>query len=169
MLVLTCYWHHDTCSKITLSQKHDIKGPPFSNPLNGLIRQNWIGPSEEALLIFAVPSEIYDKFPVQKFNVFSVKIPSNDSVDDLKGEITAKKTNDLSDVDTDKLILWRVAFHLLDDVDDDDDMPIPLNTLTKKKLRPAMDLDEVFNEGAPPRTAHIIVQRSSPGSTRHFH
>ncbi|KAK5829403.1 hypothetical protein F5H01DRAFT_330146 [Linnemannia elongata] len=53
--------------QVTVSQKHDIKGPPFSTLLDGLIRQNWIGSSDEALLIFVVPSEIYDGFRAQKY------------------------------------------------------------------------------------------------------
>ncbi|KAF9393615.1 hypothetical protein CPC16_001540 [Podila verticillata] len=54
-------------SQITVSKKHDIKGPPFSSLLDELIRRNWIGSSGEALLIFIVPSEIYDDFRVQKY------------------------------------------------------------------------------------------------------
>ncbi|KAG0076645.1 hypothetical protein BGZ90_008382 [Linnemannia elongata] len=53
--------------KVTVYQKLDIKGPTFSTFLDRLIRQNWISPSDEALLIFVVPSEIYDDFRAQKY------------------------------------------------------------------------------------------------------
>lgn len=53
--------------QITVSKKHDIKGPPFSDLLDDLIRQNWIGSSGEAQLIFVVPTEIYKDFRAQKY------------------------------------------------------------------------------------------------------
>ncbi|KFH63329.1 hypothetical protein MVEG_10739 [Podila verticillata NRRL 6337] len=55
------------------------------------------------------------------FNAFSVKISSGDTVDDLKDLIKAKKTNDFSDLDADKLTLWRVSIPDDDDDDDEDD------------------------------------------------
>ncbi|KAF9536613.1 hypothetical protein EC957_010310 [Mortierella hygrophila] len=44
-------------------------------------------------------------------NAFSVKIPSSNTVDDLKDSIRAKKLNDFHDVDANKLILSRVSIH----------------------------------------------------------
>ncbi|KAF9294521.1 hypothetical protein BGZ74_011217, partial [Mortierella antarctica] len=89
-------------------------------------------------------------------NAFSVKIPSNDTVDDLKGAIKAKKTNDFSDVDADKLTLWRVSIS----DDDDNDLPIPLDSvLDKKKLKATTKLSRVFIGELPEDTIHVIVQR----------
>src|SRR5689334_9123738 len=65
-------------------------------------------------------------------NAFSVKIPLSDTIDDLKGLIKTKKTNDFQDVDADKLTLWRVSIH----DDDDNDLPVLLDSVpVKKKLR----------------------------------
>ncbi|KAF9308146.1 hypothetical protein BG003_011553, partial [Podila horticola] len=94
-------------------------------------------------------------------NAFSVEIDSSKTVDGLKKLIKTEKTNDFIDIDANHLTLWRVFIPLLDD--DDDEMPIILETLTeKKKLRPATYLDEVFNKGVPRKTIHIIVQRPPP-------
>ncbi|KAG0020936.1 hypothetical protein BGZ81_009130 [Podila clonocystis] len=40
---------------------------------------------------------------------FPVKASSTDTVGDLKDLIMARKTNDFSDIDADKLTLWRVS------------------------------------------------------------
>lgn len=62
--LLMAPWH---LFQVTISKNHGIKGPPFVNLLNGLTRQKWIGSSKESLLIFVVPSDIYDDFRVQKY------------------------------------------------------------------------------------------------------
>ncbi|KAH7038616.1 hypothetical protein BKA57DRAFT_539669 [Linnemannia elongata] len=64
--------------KVTVYQKLDIKGPTFSTFLDSLIRQNWISPSDEALLIFVVPSEIYDGFRAQKYLNFAGNVYETD-------------------------------------------------------------------------------------------
>ncbi|KAF9110773.1 hypothetical protein BGX30_007868, partial [Mortierella sp. GBA39] len=53
--------------QVTVSQTHDIKGPPFTTLLGGLTEQKWIATSADAMLIFVVPSEIYDGFRAQKY------------------------------------------------------------------------------------------------------
>ena len=52
--------------QVTVSKKHAIKGPPFSNLLENLKGKKWISSSEDACLVFVVPSEIYDNFQEQK-------------------------------------------------------------------------------------------------------
>ncbi|OAQ22601.1 hypothetical protein K457DRAFT_25897 [Linnemannia elongata AG-77] len=70
-------------------------------------------------------------------NAFSVKIPLSDTIDDLKGLIKTKKTNDFQDVDADKLTLWA----------------------TNK-------LSMVFDADLPEDTIHVIVQRPLPAAKR---
>ena len=41
-------------------------------------------------------------------NVFSIKIPQTDTVDDLKDLIKSKKQNKFRNIDADELILWKV-------------------------------------------------------------
>ncbi|KAF9177171.1 hypothetical protein BGZ50_009045 [Haplosporangium sp. Z 11] len=48
-------------------------------------------------------------------NAFSVKIPSNDTVDDLKNLIKAKKTPRFDDITADELTLWRATVAITDD------------------------------------------------------
>lgn len=56
------------------------------------------------------------------------------------------------------LTLWRDSIPLL--IDDDDEMPILLDTLTeKKKLWPATDLGEMFGEGV--RRERLFTSSSS--------
>ncbi|KAF8922808.1 hypothetical protein BGZ52_010935, partial [Haplosporangium bisporale] len=53
-------------------------------------------------------------------SVFPVKMSADDSIGDLKKLIKSKKTNDFSDIDADKLTLWRVS--------------IPVDPVNKHKL-----------------------------------
>ncbi|KAF8923403.1 hypothetical protein BGZ58_002990, partial [Dissophora ornata] len=53
--------------QVTVSKRHDIKGPPFGNLLKNLMDSGWIRSSGDAHLVFVVPSEIYDNFPEQKY------------------------------------------------------------------------------------------------------
>ncbi|KAF8925514.1 hypothetical protein BGZ47_003224, partial [Haplosporangium gracile] len=92
-------------------------------------------------------------------NAFSIKIPSNDTVDDLKKLIKAEKSNAFSDIDADQLTLWRVS---IPDDDDDDEISIVLdnvNNKDKKKLRATRGLLEIFPDKPPKNTIHVIVQR----------
>ncbi|KAF9323777.1 hypothetical protein BG006_001162 [Podila minutissima] len=77
----------------------------------------------------------------------------------LKTLIKAEKTNDFSDVDADKLTIWRVTIPI---ADDDNEIPIQLHNVAtedKKKLGPATRLSKVFSGDLPEETIHIIVQR----------
>ncbi|KAI8595060.1 hypothetical protein EDD21DRAFT_425759 [Dissophora ornata] len=80
--------------------------------------------------------------------------------------IKTKNPDTFNGVDAKELTLWRVSIQDDDndgDDDDDDDVPILLATLSKKKkLRPTTELSDVFKEGAPKKTIHIIVQQPSP-------
>ncbi|KAF9377350.1 hypothetical protein CPB97_010264 [Podila verticillata] len=92
---------------------------------------------------------------------FSVEIDPTKTVDGLKKLIKAEKTNDFSDVDADKLTIWRVSIPI---TDDDDEIPILLNNVinNKKKLGPATRISNAFPEELPEETVHIIVQRPPP-------
>ncbi|KAI9240171.1 MAG: hypothetical protein BYD32DRAFT_459061 [Podila humilis] len=90
-------------------------------------------------------------------NVFPVKLSPDDFIGDLKKLIKVEKTNNLSDVDADKLTLWHVSIPI---TDDDDEVPILLNDVTrdkKKKLGPAIEISEVFEVQPPKKTIHIII------------
>ncbi|KAG0361006.1 hypothetical protein BGZ54_009275 [Gamsiella multidivaricata] len=94
---------------------------------------------------------------------FSVKFSSADTVDDLKNLIKAQQTSEFDGIDANALTLWLVSIPVLDD-EDDGESAIMLHSLNeKKKLKPTTDLSEVFTEGAPKKTIHIIVQRPVPG------
>ncbi|KAG0367157.1 hypothetical protein BGZ54_004332 [Gamsiella multidivaricata] len=89
---------------------------------------------------------------------FPLSVPSTQTVGDLKKLIKTEKTIAFSDVDAGRITLWLVTVP-----DDTDEVPIRLDSLNeKKKLRPTSDLSEVFSEGAPKNTIHIIVQRPPP-------
>ncbi|KAG0249045.1 hypothetical protein DFQ27_000456, partial [Actinomortierella ambigua] len=87
---------------------------------------------------------------------FPVNISPDDSMDDLKKLIKAKKAPRFDDVAADKLTLWRVSIP----EDDDDEQPILLNKVSeKKKLKTTRELTEFFEGSLLKKTIHIIVQR----------
>ncbi|KAF9323662.1 hypothetical protein BG006_001251 [Podila minutissima] len=89
-------------------------------------------------------------------NAFSVKIASTDTVDDLKELIKNKKPVDFEHVDANNLSLWHVSVP----DDDDNDLPVLLNSVPeKKKLKATAKLSKVFGIGVPEDTIHVIVQR----------
>ncbi|KAI8594762.1 hypothetical protein EDD21DRAFT_392969 [Dissophora ornata] len=93
---------------------------------------------------------------------FSVDIDSSKTVDHLKEAIKAKKTNDFSDVDADKLTLWCVAIPV---VSVDKRRPIVLDEFdSAAELDPTDDLSDVFGKVPPKKTIHVIVQRFSSGN-----
>ncbi|KAF9090644.1 hypothetical protein BGX29_011353 [Mortierella sp. GBA35] len=93
-------------------------------------------------------------------NAFSVEIDPTKTVDGLKKLIRAEKSPEFDDVAADKLILWRVSIQ--DDDNDDDDLPILLDSVPeKKKLKPTTKLSKIFGTKLPEDTIHIVVQRSS--------
>ncbi|KAG0017079.1 hypothetical protein BGZ81_010920, partial [Podila clonocystis] len=88
-------------------------------------------------------------------NAFPVSIPSTDTVGILKNLIKDKKTNDFSDVDADKLSLWRASIPITDDYES----PILLENLTdKEKLLPRTYISAVFTDDS----TYIVVQRPQP-------
>ncbi|KAF9314603.1 hypothetical protein BG003_003981, partial [Podila horticola] len=94
-------------------------------------------------------------------NAFPVEIESTKTIGDLKDLIKTKKTPEFDDIAADKLTLWRVTIPI---TDDDNETPILLNNVTKKKLGPLTRLSKVFPEDIPEESIiHIIVQRPPPG------
>ncbi|KAI8594678.1 hypothetical protein EDD21DRAFT_74345 [Dissophora ornata] len=94
-------------------------------------------------------------------NPFSVKINPSDTVDDVKDAIKAKKANDLSDVDADRLTLWKVEMPL---PSLEERKPIVLNEVdfAIELKDPTDDISDVFKEQPPKKTISIIVQRPAP-------
>ncbi|KAF9178796.1 hypothetical protein BGZ50_007463 [Haplosporangium sp. Z 11] len=89
--------------------------------------------------------------------IFSVKIASDETVDDLRKLIKTKYAVEFKDVDANDLTLWQVSIPV---TEDDDELPIKLDALNeKKKLEPIDDLSDVFVEKLPKDSIHIIVQR----------
>ncbi|KAG8792738.1 hypothetical protein FRC16_011281 [Serendipita sp. 398] len=94
---------------------------------------------------------------------FSVKIPKNDTVDDLKELIKAKKSNTFSDIDADALTLYHV------NITDDDDLERTLDQLFSsgsppERLKPTRKLSTVFSGTPPEERVHILVVPPETGS-----
>lgn len=88
--------------------------------------------------------------------LFSIKIYSSDTVEDLKTLIKAKNTNDFR-CRCAQLTLWRVSIPV---TDDDDEVPILLDNLPeKKKLEATAKLSSVFDTDLPEGTINILVLR----------
>ncbi|KAF9310054.1 hypothetical protein BG003_008980 [Podila horticola] len=97
-------------------------------------------------------------------NAFPVDIVPTKTISVLKDLIKTKKTPRFDDVAADELTLWRVS--IPDGDDDDDDLPILLDSIPgkdRKKLKATRELSDVFNEKPARRMIHIIVQRPPPG------
>ncbi|KAF9390845.1 hypothetical protein CPB97_008227 [Podila verticillata] len=77
--------------------------------------------------------------------------------------IKSEKAPESDYIPADKLTLWRVSIAVADD-DNDDDLPILLNNISKndkKKLKAVTQ--KVFDGYGPDeRTIHVIVQRPPP-------
>ncbi|KAG0287559.1 hypothetical protein BGZ98_004603, partial [Dissophora globulifera] len=94
-----------------------------------------------------------------------MKVSSDETVGQLKKAIIAENPTAFNNMDSKDLVLWHVSIPLMDD--DEDELPIMLDTLSeKKKLGPAVDLSDVFKGGAPKKTINIIVQRPSAARKR---
>ncbi|KAG0028113.1 hypothetical protein BGZ82_008617, partial [Podila clonocystis] len=91
---------------------------------------------------------------------FSVEIDPTKTVDHLKKLIKAEKTNDFSDIDADKLTLWKVS--ISDDGDDDERLILFDRVSEKKKLKTTTKLSKVFDAELPEDTIHILVRRPPP-------
>ncbi|KAG0028112.1 hypothetical protein BGZ82_008616 [Podila clonocystis] len=91
---------------------------------------------------------------------FSVEIDPTKTVDHLKKLIKAEKTNDFSDIDADKLTLWKVS--ISDDGDDDERLILFDRVSEKKKLKTTTKLSKVFDAELPNDTIHILVRHPEP-------
>ncbi|KAF9316071.1 hypothetical protein BG003_002377 [Podila horticola] len=93
---------------------------------------------------------------------FSIKIPLNDTIGDLKNHIKTRKANDFSDIDANHLTLWRVSIS-----DDNQGVPITIVSLEKKTElnNPRTRLSKLFLT-SPDDNTYIIVQRPPPAPKR---
>ena len=99
---------------------------------------------------------------------FSVHVDPSETVDDLKVAIKDKNPETFNGVDAKDLTLWRVSIPV--DDDDNDDIPIPLDSVPeKKRLKATTRLSKVFDTELPEDTIHIIVQRPPQGNASFFH
>jgi len=92
-------------------------------------------------------------------SAFSVKISTEDTVDDLKKLIKTKKSPRFDDIAADELTLWRVSLPV---GSTDDELPITLDAMAdgdKMKLRPTDELSDVFGKKPPKKTIHVVVER----------
>ncbi|KAG0003197.1 hypothetical protein BGZ79_001419 [Entomortierella chlamydospora] len=90
-------------------------------------------------------------------NAFSVKVSAADSVDDLKKLIKLDQTPAFDDITANKLTPWSVSIPVVEAKKHD---PVILKSIeSKDELLSTTDLSEVFGEGAPKKTIHIIIQR----------
>ncbi|KAH7055052.1 hypothetical protein BKA57DRAFT_452890 [Linnemannia elongata] len=93
-------------------------------------------------------------------NAFSVKIPSSDTVDDLKDLIKTKKAPRFDDVAADELTLWHIDYPV---VAANKHQPVLLNAINSPtELDPTDDIADVFAETPPKKTIHVLVQRPPP-------
>ncbi|KAK3807515.1 MAG: hypothetical protein JOS17DRAFT_571093 [Linnemannia elongata] len=88
-------------------------------------------------------------------NAFSIKASSALIVDELKNLIKTALSPQFDDIAAKDLTLWRVTIP----DDDDDDLPVLLDSVPeKKKLKATTKLFKVFNTDLPDDTIHLILQ-----------
>ncbi|KAF9325121.1 hypothetical protein BG006_011376 [Podila minutissima] len=93
-------------------------------------------------------------------NAFSIKIPSTDTVDDLKKLIKADQTPIFDDITANSLTLWRVSLPV---ISANKHKPIVLSEFeSATELDPTDDISDVFEDQPPKKTIHIIIQRPPP-------
>ncbi|KAK3846355.1 MAG: hypothetical protein J3R72DRAFT_486623 [Linnemannia gamsii] len=93
---------------------------------------------------------------------FPVEVSSSKTVGALKDAIISKKPNAFEHIDANDLVLWRVS------IPDDDDLSIPLDSVSeKKKLKATTKLSKVFDAELPEDTIHIVVERPQAAGTPH--
>ncbi|KAF9945565.1 hypothetical protein BGZ72_001215 [Mortierella alpina] len=91
---------------------------------------------------------------------FSVKISADETVDEFKELIKAKKSPRFDDVAADELTLWKFNLPI---VPENNHKPIVLNEIdSKAELLPINDLYDVFEEKPLRNTIRILVQRPLP-------
>ncbi|KAF9318936.1 hypothetical protein BG006_003073 [Podila minutissima] len=91
-------------------------------------------------------------------NAFSIKIPSDGTVDDLKDLIKTKKSPRFDDVAPDELTLWRVSFLVTPSKRKES---VFLDPNTAKELDPMDDIFVVFKDMIE-KSVNVIVQRPPP-------
>ncbi|KAF9153954.1 hypothetical protein BG015_002260 [Linnemannia schmuckeri] len=102
---------------------------------------------------------LVDGDPISK--VFALTIPLTETIGQLRSTIHLSKPIWFRDLEAEDLTLWHVSIPTTDD--DDDEIPILLNTRPeKKKLKATTRLLKVFDTELPDDTIHIIVQRPRP-------
>ena len=90
---------------------------------------------------------------------FSVKIPSNDTVDDLKNLIKTALSPQFDDIAAKDITLWRVDQPV---IAANKHNPILLSAIEfPTELDPTDDISDVFEHHPPKKTIHIIVQLPS--------
>ncbi|KAF8977857.1 hypothetical protein BGZ46_007074, partial [Entomortierella lignicola] len=89
--------------------------------------------------------------------VFPVEVAVDDSIGGLKKRIKEEKPIDLSDVDADKLSLWKISIPsapkriiTLDNLEAEDKTELDDSTA---------DISELFDQDPPKNTIHIIIER----------
>ncbi|KAG0199074.1 hypothetical protein BGX28_007600 [Mortierella sp. GBA30] len=93
-------------------------------------------------------------------NAFPVKIPSDETIGDLKKLIKAEKSPDFDDITADRLTLWHVSVPI---AEDDEEAHVSLEALNEKtRPPPTKRLTKLFVESPPGDTVHILVQRPPP-------
>lgn len=104
---------------------------------------------------------LIDEEPLSNF--FSILVPSNSVVADLKRDIKSVTLNNrrLRDVDANQLELWRVSIPCCDETDGDGDtnMNTHINlddVKDRKKLNTNNNLSKVFNGGCPENEEVVI-------------
>ena len=95
---------------------------------------------------------------------FPVEISSDKSIGQLKKAIKLEKSNDLRDVDADKLTLWKVSIPV---IAANKHQPVLLSAIDSPTEieDPTDDIADVFTKTPPKKTIHIIVQRPSGNAT----
>lgn len=95
-------------------------------------------------------------------NAFSIKIPSSDTVDDLKDLIKAKQSPDFDNIVVNNLMLWHVMIPI---VPANKHKPITVNEIAfKTELDPTDNISDVFEDQPPKKTIHIIIQCPPQGN-----
>ncbi|KAF9350295.1 hypothetical protein BGX26_011494 [Mortierella sp. AD094] len=90
-------------------------------------------------------------------NAFSVKIPTSDTVDNLKKLIKIEKSIDFGSVDADKLTLWQVSIPAADDIED---TIVNLDLVDKKeKFDATTPLSKLFSKDPAEETILFIVHQ----------
>ena len=97
-------------------------------------------------------------------NLFSIKIESSGSVDDLKEKIHEKKKNTLARIDADQLKLYHVEILGAEDLAKDELKKVVTEKLAEHgaELGPKKKLANIFN-GGPKNETLIVVQSPTSG------